>query len=82
MNKINATDLIIFRPQGSKVIAEVKLKDETVWLTQEQVSTLFGTKRPAISKHLHNIFKNIELHNNSVCSILEHTAVDMPFRLN
>ena len=55
---------------------EVRLKAETVWLTQDQISLLFGTKRPAITKHLSNIFKAKELDKKSVCSILEHTASD------
>lgn len=50
--------------------------DETVWLTQQQIAELFGTKRPAITKHLSNIFKSGELDENSVRSILEHTAAD------
>lgn len=55
---------------------EVRLEDETVWLTQQQIADLFGTKRPAITKHLSNIFKSGELDENSVRSILEHTAAD------
>lgn len=55
---------------------EVRLVDETVWLTQQQIAELFGTKRPAITKHLSNIFKSGELDENSVRSILEHTAAD------
>lgn len=47
-----------------------------MWLTQAQIAILFGTKRPAITKHLINIFKTCELEKNSVCSILEHTASD------
>lgn len=48
----------------------------TVWLTQQQIADLFGTKRPAITKHLRNIFNSGELDQNSVSSILEHTAAD------
>lgn len=55
---------------------EVRLENETVWLTQQQIADLFGTKRPAITKHLSNIFKSGELEENSVRSILEHTAAD------
>lgn len=55
---------------------EVRLENETVWLTQQQIADLFGTKRPAITKHLSNIFKSGELDENSVRSILEHTAAD------
>ena len=46
------------------------------WLTQQQIADLFGTKRPAITKHLGNIFLSGELNQNSVSSILEHTAAD------
>jgi len=55
---------------------EARLEKETVWLTQQQIAKLFGTKRPAITKHLSNIFKSKELQEKSVCSILEHTAAD------
>lgn len=55
---------------------EVRLEQETVWLRQEQIAKLFGTQRPAITKHLSNIFKSKELKESSVCSILEHTASD------
>lgn len=55
---------------------EVRLENETVWLTQQQIADLFGTKRPAITKHLSNIFKSGELEEESTCSILEHMAAD------
>lgn len=55
---------------------EVRLEKETVWLTQPQIAKLFGTQRPAITKHLSNIFKTNELQEKSVCSVLEHTAAD------
>ena len=45
-------------------------------MTQDQIAVLFGTQRPAITKHLNNIFKSSELSENSVSSILEHTAQD------
>ena len=44
--------------------------------TQQQIADLFGTKRPAITKHLNNIFNSGELDKDSVSSILEHTAAD------
>ena len=47
-----------------------------MWLTQEQIAYLFGTKRPAITKHLNNIYKSGELDRSSTCSILEHMASD------
>jgi len=55
---------------------EVRLVEDTIWLVQGQMAELFGTQRPAITKHLANIFKSGELNEISVCSILEHTAAD------
>jgi len=55
---------------------EVFLQDETVWLTQKAISELYGVQRPAITKHLKNIFDSGELQEDSVSSILEHTASD------
>ena len=52
------------------------MKDETVWLTQQQIAALYGVKVPAISKHLANIFRDGELDKDSVISILENTAAD------
>ncbi|MCG8029919.1 MAG: virulence RhuM family protein [Candidatus Thiodiazotropha taylori] len=55
---------------------EVQLGQDTVWLSQAQLAELFGTQRPAITKHIGNIFNSNELDKDSVCSILEHTASD------
>lgn len=68
--------IVIYQASKDEVKIEVKLEKETIWLTQTQISTLFGTQRPAITKHLNNIFKSGELDKNSVCSILELTASD------
>lgn len=68
-------EIIIYQPDETLKL-EVRLENETVWLTQQQIADLFGTKRPAITKHLANIFKSRELDENSVRSILEHTAAD------
>ena len=64
-------EIILYQPDEA-VRLEVRLEDETVWLTQEQIADLFGTKRPAITKHLNNIYKSGELDIDSTCSILEH----------
>ncbi len=53
---------------------QVIIKDETLWCTQKAMAQLFGVQRPAITKHLGNIFKDRELEENVVCSILEHTT--------
>ena len=69
-------EIAIYQTKDKEVRLEVKLEQETVWLTQKQIAELFGTQRPAITKHLHNIFQSKELQEISVCSILEHTARD------
>ena len=51
-------------------------KEEIVWLTQKALSGLFGVQRPAIPRHLKNIFETGELVENSVVSNLETTAAD------
>ena len=63
-------EIILYQPDEA-VKLEVRLEDETVWLTQEQIADLFGTKRPAITKHLNNIYKSGELDVDTTCSILE-----------
>jgi len=68
-------EIIIYQPD-STIKLEVRLEDDTVWLTQQQIADLFGTKRPAITKHLANIYKSGELEENSTCSILEHMGND------
>ena len=69
------SEIIMYQPNETLVL-EVRLDADTVWLTQQQIAELFGIKRPAITKHLNNIFKTNELEENSVCSILELTAND------
>ena len=67
---------LFYTANDGAVKIEVLYKEETVWLTQKALSELFGVQRPAITKHLKNIFETRELVENSVSSILEHTAVD------
>ena len=68
-------EIILYQPDEA-VKLEVRLEDETVWLTQAQIAELFGTGRQTITKHLKNIFSSSELDEKSVCSILELTASD------
>gem|GEM_PF-2599192 len=68
--------IVIYKASDGQMSLNVKLEKETVWLAQNQIAELFGTQRPAITKHLTNIFREGELFENSVSSILEHTAAD------
>jgi hypothetical protein len=72
----NMGDIMIYRAGNGHPEITVKLDNNTVWLSQKQIAVLFSTQRPAITKHLNNIFKEGELLEKAVCSILEHTAED------
>ena len=71
----NQGEIILYQPDEA-IKLEVRLENDTVWLTQAQIAELFGTGRQAITKHLKNIFSSAELDEDSVCSILELTASD------
>ena len=64
------SEIILYQPNET-VSLEVRLDEDTVWLTQQQIAELFGTQRPAITKHLNNIYASQELDEASTCSILE-----------
>ena len=64
--------IIIYHTEDGQMQIDVRLENETVWLTQKQIAELFGTKRPAITKHLKNIYASEELDEGSTCSILEY----------
>lgn len=70
-------EIILYRSDDLTEHIEVRIDEEkeTIWLTQKQIADLFGTQRPAITKHLINIFKSGELNESVVSSILEHTTI-------
>jgi len=70
----NFTEFLLYTTPNGKVKVEIFLRDENIWLTQDRIALLFGVQRPAISKHLKNIFKSGELDEKVACSILEHTT--------
>ena len=68
-------EIVLYQPNET-IQLEVHLKDETVWLTQQQIADLFGVKQPAISKHIANIYKSGELDKDGTYSILEYMGND------
>jgi len=64
-------EIILYQPDNA-IQLEVRIENETVWLTQAQIAILFGVKVPAISKHLKNIYDRGELETSSTFSILEN----------
>jgi hypothetical protein len=70
------SEIIFYKGDDGNVKIEVFYHNETFWMTQKKIAELFGVQRPAITKHLKNIFEEGELEEDSVSSILEHTAED------
>ena len=68
------TEFLLYTAPNGAIKVEVLLSNESIWLTQERMAELFGVQRPAITKHLKNIFESNELQEDVVCSILEHTT--------
>jgi len=66
----------IFQSEDGEIQLDVSLDQETVWLTQAQMTELFGRERSVITKHINNIFKEGELVRDSVCAKFAHTADD------
>jgi len=67
-------EILLYTSPNGKVKVEIFVQNETVWLTQDKIAELFGVQRPAITKHLKNIFESGELLEDVVCSILERTT--------
>ena len=67
---------MIYEPVKGCIRIETRIENESVWLTQDQISVIFGTQRPAITKHLSHIFETHELNEASVSSKIELTARD------
>ena len=72
---LNKGEIVLYQPNDN-IKLEVRLDNETVWLTQQQIADLFGVKQPAISKHIANIYKSGELDENGTYSILEYMDKD------
>ncbi len=71
----NEGTVVLYQP-NEDIKIDVRVENETVWLTQEQMCVLFGVNRNTISHHISNIFKEKELEKISVCQYFRHTASD------
>lgn len=69
------SQIVLYQPDDS-IRLEVKLEQDTVWLTQAQMTELFRTTRNNVTMHIRNIFKEKELDEKSVCKESLHTAAD------
>jgi len=72
----STAEFLVFTNQDSKNSIEVRIEDETIWLTQKLTATLFDVNVRTISEHLQNIFSSNELEKNSVIRKFRTTASD------
>lgn len=72
----NRGSIVIYQTKDGKTSIDVKLEDETVWLTQAQMAELFQTDRTSIVKHVNNIYKSEELVKDSTCAKIAHVQIE------
>ncbi len=73
-------DILLYTEGKRGINVEVRLKNNTIWLDAHRIATIFGVERPAIVKHIHNIYRTGELREKTTCSILEQVASDGKIR--
>lgn len=76
MENKNIGEIVIYQSEDGLTHIDVKLEDETIWLTQEQLVNLYQTSKSNISEHIKNIFEEGELDRNSVVRKFRTTASD------
>ncbi|AFL69547.1 RhuM family protein [Sulfurospirillum barnesii] len=71
---MNQSNVVVYN--DGEIELKVSVNEETLWLNAEDIAYIFNVKRPAIVKHIGNIYKDEELMENVTCSILEQVAKD------
>ena len=71
---MNNSEILIYQNPDGKIKIDVRLEEETVWLTQAQMAALFGKGRTTITEHIQNVFNEGELVENVVCRNFRHTT--------
>lgn len=74
------SEVLIYEAENGQTRVDVRLDAETVWLTQEQMATLFGRERSVVTKHLRNVFKEQELDEKSNVQNLHIAGSDRPVK--
>jgi len=68
-------EIVLYQPDAT-IQLEVRLQDETVWLSQQQMAELFGTDRTSILRHIHNIYKTNELDETATCAKIAQVRLE------
>jgi len=61
------SEILIYQNQDGNIKIDVRLEEETVWLTQEQMAELFGKGRSTVAEHIANVYEEGELESNRTC---------------
>ena len=72
--KMDENKIVIYQTEDGQTQIDVRLENETVWLTQAQMAELFQKDRTVISRHINNVFKEGELEKEEVCANFAHTT--------
>ncbi len=62
-----SSEILIYQNPNGNIKIDVRLEEETVWLTQDQMATLFGKGRSTITEHILNVFAEDELSQTATC---------------
>lgn len=74
------SEILFYQTEDGKIKIDVRLEEETVWLSQAQMSELFQKERSVITKHIKNIFRERELKEESNVQILHISGSDRPVK--
>jgi hypothetical protein len=77
---MNNSEILLYQTEDGQTKIDVRLEEETVWLSQVQMSELFQKERSVITKHINNIFKEGELIEKSNVQILHISSSDRPVK--
>ena len=72
----NEKNILFYSDENGQTKVEVILQNENVWLNVNAIATLFDVQRPAIVKHINNIYNDEELSKESTCSVLEQVQIE------
>lgn len=74
ITKMEENKIVIYQTEDGKTQIDVRLENETVWLTQAQMAELFEKDRTVITRHINNVFNEGELKKEEVCAFFAHTT--------
>ena len=69
-------EILIYQTEDGQTQVDVRMENDTVWLTQAQMAELFQTDRTSIVRHINNIYKVEELERESTCAKIAHVQME------